>query len=299
MNPETAQVTHDFPSLFRVYDNGQIARYQEHDFVPPSLDPKTGVESRDVVISPENNVSARIYLPKTAGGGGKLPLIIYIHGGAFSIQSAFSSLYHYYINELASESGSIVVSIEYRLAPEHPIPACYDDSYAAIKWVDSHAGAGQGPDPWLNECADFERVYVAGDSAGATISHNMVIRGGFGFKFSGLILIHPFFGIGEPNKLWDFICPDTIGPQDLRLNPTAHLDHLSKLGCERVLVCVAGKDSLRERGWNYYQKLKNTDWEGVVEFFETHGEDHVFHLFDRECENSISLMKRIVSFIKG
>ncbi|PIN20444.1 Arylacetamide deacetylase [Handroanthus impetiginosus] len=288
MNPETAQVTHDFPPFFRVYDNGQIANTKNTILCPHLLTPK-----------PASNPETSIYLPKTTAAGGKLPLIIYIHGGAFSIQSAFSSLYHYYINELASESGSIVVSIEYRLAPEHPILAFYYDSYAAIKWVDSHSRAGQGPDQWINEYADFERVYVAGDSAGANISHNMVIRGGFGFKFSGLILIHPFFGIGNPDKVWDFICPDTIGSHDLRLNPTADLDRLSKLGCERVLVCVAGNDNLRERGWNYYQKLKNTDWKGVVEFFETHGEVHVFHLFDLECENSTSLLKRIVNFIRG
>ncbi|KAL2254665.1 UNVERIFIED_CONTAM: 2-hydroxyisoflavanone dehydratase [Sesamum indicum] len=83
------QLTHDFPPFFRVLTTGRIQRYFEHDFIPPSTDPHTGVISRDVVISPGNNVSARIFLPKTITPDTKLPVLIYIHGGAFSIESAF------------------------------------------------------------------------------------------------------------------------------------------------------------------------------------------------------------------
>ncbi|KAG8368335.1 hypothetical protein BUALT_Bualt15G0034900 [Buddleja alternifolia] len=301
MDPNSTHITHDFPPFFRVHNTGHIERYQVHDFVPPSPDPQTGVVSRDVTISPENHVSARIYLPKTTTTTQKLPLIIYIHGGGFSIQSAFSSLYHNYVNSLASQSLSVVVSIEYRLAPEHPIPACYDDCYAVMKWVDSHTRVGQGPDPWLNEHVDYRRVYVAGDSAGANLGHDMIIRAnnGFGFKFTGLILVHPFFGSDKPDKLWDFICPDKTGPNENRLNPSTDMDLLSKLGCERVLVCVGEKDFLRGRGWNYYQGLKRSEWKGVVEFFESPGCDHVFHLFDLDCEHAVSLMKQIVSFVNS
>ncbi|KAK4401629.1 putative carboxylesterase 13 [Sesamum angolense] len=301
------QPTHEFPPFFRVHTTGRIQRYFEHDFVPPSTDPHTGVVSRDVVISPENNVSARIFLPKAATADTKLPLLIYIHGGAFSIESAFSSMYHSYAVSLASESGCIVVSIEFRLAPEHPVPACYEDCYAATKWVGSHARVGQGPDPWLNEYADFQRVYVAGDSAGANIAHNMVVRAKnntesmaddeFGFKFAGLIMVHPFFGTDEPDELWEYICPDSAGVNDVRLNPAVDLDLLSKLGSERVLVCVAEKDLLRNRGWNYYQGMKRSDWKGTIEFFETPGENHVFYLFNPASDKAISLLKRIVGFM--
>ncbi|GFP87957.1 2-hydroxyisoflavanone dehydratase [Phtheirospermum japonicum] len=172
MGSNPTQITHDFPPFFRVHNTGRIERYLDHDFVPPSHDPQSGVVSRDVIISPEN-VSARIYIPKAAQDDRKLPLLIYIHGGAFSIQSAFSSLYHNYVNILASRSRSVVISIEYRLAPEHPSPACYDDSYAVVDWIGSHSRDGPGPDPWLNEHVDFNSVYLAGDSAGANIAHNM------------------------------------------------------------------------------------------------------------------------------
>ncbi|KAL3621172.1 hypothetical protein CASFOL_036084 [Castilleja foliolosa] len=94
MESNPTHITHDFPPFFRVHNTGHIERYINHDFVPASHDPKTDVVSRDVVISPENNVSARIYTPKIAQDNRKLPLIIYIHGGAFSIQSAFSSQHY-------------------------------------------------------------------------------------------------------------------------------------------------------------------------------------------------------------
>ncbi|KAL6514259.1 hypothetical protein OROHE_019246 [Orobanche hederae] len=298
MESNPTRITHDFPPFFRVHSTGRIERYHQHDFVPPSHDPKTGVVSRDVVISPEN-VPVRIYIPKTTQENQKLPLIVYIHGGAFSIESAFSSLYHNYVNILASQSNSVVVSIEYRLAPEHPLPACYDDSYAAVKWIGSHSMAAGGPDPWISEHADFNRVYAAGDSAGANIAHHMVVRagGGLGFRFSGLILVHPYFGMGKQEELWNFICPDTTGGCDLRLNPTADLDLLSKLDCDRVLVCVAEKDVLRKRGLNYYEGLRRSGWKGLVELFESPGAEHVFHLFDPDSDSSVSLSERIGRFI--
>lgn len=303
MESDPTQITHDFPPFFRVDTTGHIHRYKQHDFLPPSHDPQTGVVSRDVVLSPENPLSVRIYLPKATQSDPKLPLIFYTHGGGFSIDSAFSSTYHCYINSLAARSRSVVVSVEYRLSPEHPIPACYDDSYAALKWVDSHTRAGEGPepDPWINEHADLQRVFLAGDSAGANIAHNTLVRakeeGGFGVQFSGLILVHPFFGSGKPDKLWDYVCPETSGADDWRLNPMAHPEVLSGLGCARVLVCVAEKDFLKSRGFNYYESLKKSGWNGVVDIFESAGEPHVFHLFAPEQDTAVSLMTRIADFI--
>ncbi|XP_073158285.1 probable carboxylesterase 5 [Henckelia pumila] len=301
MDHNSDNITHDFPPFFRVHDTGRVERYVEHDFLPPSKHPKTGVVSKDVVVSPRNNVTARIYLPRTESRGRKLPLIIYVHGGGFSIESAFSSRYHNYVGSLAAESRSVVVSVEYRLAPEHPIPACYEDCWAATKWVVSHSRVGQGEEPWMTDHVDFGRVFVAGDSAGANIAHEMVVRSGAepesGIKIAGMVLIHPFFGNGNAAKIWDFICPGTTGPKDPRLYPAAHRKLLSNLRCERVLVCVAEKDLLKERGVMYHQALKKSDWNGLVELFETHGEGHVFHLLEPESQKAPLLMKRVVEFI--
>ncbi|KAL2457741.1 putative carboxylesterase 2 [Forsythia ovata] len=301
MDPNSADTLHDFPPFFRVHKNGKIDRYLETDFVPPLHDPTTDVQSKDVVISPENAVSARLFLPKSTIPNQKLPLLIYVHGGAFSIESAFSSLYHNYLNTLVAEAKVIAVSIEYRLAPEYAVPACYDDCWEVIKWVELHAG-GQGPDPWLNEFADFDRVFLAGDSAGANIAHNTAIRVsldefGSGIKIVGIILVHPFFGNGKTDNLWMFICPETSGSNDPRLNPAADLDLLSKLGCNRVLVCTAGKDRFKERGLIYYDAVKNSNWKGEIEIFDIEGEDHVFHLFKSTCENAVLLLKKIVGFM--
>ncbi|CAA2967095.1 probable carboxylesterase 12 [Olea europaea subsp. europaea] len=302
MDPNVTDLIHDFPLIFRIHKNGKIERYSVTHFVPPSHDPTTDVESKDVVISPEKPISARLFLPKNATPNRKLPVFIYIHGGGFSIESAFSPTYHNYLNTLIAEAKAIAVSIEYRLAPEHAIPACYDDCWEAIKWVELHV-SGQGPDPWLNEFANFDRVFLAGDSAGANIAHNMAIRAGLGescsgIKIDGLILVHPFFGNDEPDKLWSFICPETTGLTDPRLNPAADLDSLLKLGCNKVLVCTAAKDFLRGRGLHYYETVKKINWKGEIEILDIDEEGHVFHLFNPMSENAVLLMKKIVDFMK-
>ncbi|KAL2456797.1 putative carboxylesterase 7 [Forsythia ovata] len=304
MDSNATDLIHEFPPFFRVYKNGQIARYSETDFVSPSHDPTTDVESKDVVISEENAVSARLFLPKSvAAHNQKLPLLIYVHGGAFSIQSAFSSLYHNYLNTLVAEARAIAVSIEYRLAPEFALPACFEDCWEVIKWVELHAG-GQGPDPWLNEYANFDRIFIAGDSAGGNIAHNMAIRAsidgfgsGYGIKIVGIIVVHAFFGNDEPNNLLEFICQDLTGIYDPRLNPAADMDLLAKLGCSKVLVCTAGKDTMRGRGWHYYETLKKSNWKGEIDIFDIEGEDHVFHLFNPTSENAVLLMKKIVGLM--
>lgn len=100
---------------------------------------------------------------------------------------------------------------------------------------------------------------------------------------------------GVDNR-WLYVCPTTSGFNDPRYNPAAD-ERLWRLGCSKVLVCVAEKDGLRERGWFYYETLGKSGWSGEVEIMETEGEGHVFHLFKPSCERAVTLMKRIVSFI--
>ncbi|KAK3024523.1 hypothetical protein RJ639_043715 [Escallonia herrerae] len=153
MDSAKADVAHDFYPWFRVYTDGSVERFLESPLVPPSLD----VRSKDIAIS--TTACARLFLPKAAPNE-KLPLLIYIHGGFFSIESPFSSTYHGYVNSLVSQSKVIAVSIEYRLAPENPVPACYDDCYAVMKWVAQHKDSAHRPGlvPWLSEHADFGKA---------------------------------------------------------------------------------------------------------------------------------------------
>lgn len=316
------EIEHDFTPYFHVYKDGRVKRFKETDIVPASIDPATGVSSKDVEFLPEFNVSARLYLPKVDDSRRKLPILVYYHGGGFCFASAVCGLYHSYLNCLAQAANAVVVTVEYRLAPEHPLPAGFDDSWAALQWVASHAADEPadpvpGPEPWLRDHGDFDRITVAGDSAGGTIVHDMAMRAGkaklhYVVKIRGAIVVHPFFvesvpaqNVSEdPSKLskghrfWKFACPTTTGFDDPRINPMAPTaPSLSGVGCSRVLVCVAEKDGLRNLGWVYYEALKGSGWKGEAEIWESEGEDHVFHLFNPSCENARNLMNRFVEFL--
>jgi acetyl esterase/lipase len=300
------EIVHEFSPFFRIYRNGKVERITaDTETVPPSNDPLTGVQTKDTVVSQENSLSVRLFIPKITDPTQKLPLLIYIHGGAFCIESPFSSLYHNYLTDLVHNANVIAVSVQYRRAPEHPLPAAYDDSWAAIQWVASHVN-GEGSESWLNGHADFDRTFLAGDSAGANIAHNMAVRAGStnglnGVKIVGVVLAHPFFGNNEPDTfspVIEFIFPSVRIYDDPRINPAgAGGAELASLGCARVLIFVAGKDRLRDRGVRYCEALKKSGWDGLVEIVETEGEGHVFHLLNPNCAKARVMMEKVVSFI--
>jgi acetyl esterase/lipase len=165
--------------------------------------------------------------------------------------------------------------------------------------VASHAD-GSGAEPWLNNHADFGKVFLWGDSGGANISHTLAFRVGSiglpGVKVVGMIMVHPFFGGTEDDKMWLYMCPSNSGLDDPRLNPG--LEDLARLGCERVLIFVAEKDSLIAVGRNYYEKLKKSGWKGSVEIVENEDEDHCFYLLDLNSEKAVELLHKFVSFLK-
>lgn len=316
MDPTTDQIAHDFPPFFRAYTDGRVERFFGTDVVPPSVDSASGVSTKDVTVAPETGVSARVFKPNITHPDRKLPLVIYFHGGAFCLGSPFCSTYHNYVSSLVAEANVVAVSVDYRLAPEYPVPIAYEDSWAALQWVASHA-LGRGPEAWLNDYSDFDLVFLAGDSAGANIAHNMAIRAGVeglsGVKLSGICLVHPYFGRrkadcdsrgfresltdkkpGVDNR-WLFVCP-TTGIDDPRINPAAD-GELARLGCSKVMVCVAEKDTLRDRGLFYHEVLGKSGWVGELEMVETEEEDHVFYLFNPHCERAAALMKRLTIFL--
>jgi acetyl esterase/lipase len=306
----------DLSPFIIVYKDGSIERLVGNEIVPPSLDPKSSVLSKDAVYSKEAKLSSRLYLPPGVDPDKKLPLLIYFHGGGFCVESAFSPAYHNYLNILVAEAKVIAVSVDYRRVPEHPIPVPYDDSWTALKWVASHVN-GDGPEKWLNNHADFGKVYLAGDSAGGNIAHHMAMRYGqerlFGVKAVGVVLIHPYFWGKEPigNEVhelervlkgiaatWHLACPTTSGCDDPLINPTTD-PKLASLGCSKVLVAVAEKDLLRDRDLLYCEALKKCGWGGAVETMEAEGEGHVFHLFNPTCGNAVAMLKKTAAFISG
>ncbi|PNT20655.1 hypothetical protein POPTR_009G104900v4 [Populus trichocarpa] len=313
MDSTIPEVAYDYSPFLRIYKDGYIERLRGTDIVPSGLDPKTNVLSKDAVYSPELNLSSRLYRPHNTNPDKKLPVLVYYHGGGFCIETPFNFRYHDHLNNLVAGSNVIAISVDYRLAPEHPLPIAYDDSWTALKWVASHVN-GDGPEEWLNSHADFGQVFLAGDSAGANLAHQLAMRYGqenlSGIDLTGVILVHPYFGGKEPigtegenletksmiDAIWHFVCPTSSGLDDPLINPLVD-PILDRLGCDRLLVIIGGKDFLRERGWHYYERLSKGGWEGVVEIMEGKDDEHVFHLNDPTCENAVALLKRIASFI--
>ncbi|KAL8487882.1 hypothetical protein ACS0TY_024253 [Phlomoides rotata] len=304
------RVSEDVPPYIKVYEDGSVERLVGTEIAPPGVDPETGVSSQDIVFSPETGVSGRLYRPDLTAG--KLPLVLYFHGGAFIISSTADPKYHRMLNILVKEAKIILLSVDYRRAPEHPLPTAYDDSWAAVQWVASRFSG----ESWLTEYVDFDQVFFAGDSAGANISHHMAIKVGLGevgggLKIGGIVMIHPYFwgeeaiGVEGENpvfkaavdKWWRFVCPSGRGCDDPWINPFVGDPGLERLGCGRMLVCVAGNDILRERGRYYYESVVKSKWKGKAEFVETPGEDHVFHVMDPNTLNSRNLINRCAQFI--
>ncbi|CAN0841257.1 Probable carboxylesterase 13 [Linum grandiflorum] len=306
----------DLSPMIRVYKNGTVERLVGTQTVPALLsDPETTVQSKDVPYSLDPYLQARIYIPKETKPGQKLPLLVYYHGGGFVIETAFSPMYHNHLNILVAEANVVAVSVDYRRAPESPLPIPYEDCWAALKWAGSHAG-GSGPEQWLNDHADFGSVFLAGDSAGANIVHHVAMR--FGQEeikgipqLKGSVMVHPYFAGKEPvgnesvlmadvgEKLWKLVYPTTrSGLDDPYINP-AFDPKLSELGCSKVMIMVAEKDFLKDRGNYYYKLLKESEWKGEVEIVETDDEGHVFHLKDNCCGNALDMRKKICSFINN
>ncbi|KAG6414996.1 hypothetical protein SASPL_122395 [Salvia splendens] len=108
-------ILYDIYPFIRVYKNGTIQRFIGQDFSPPSTDPATGVQSKDVHFS---HLSARLYLPKNPAG--KLPLLIYFHGGGFFTESAFSPTYHRHLTFLQNRRRVRQLPISPRAPPSTP-----------------------------------------------------------------------------------------------------------------------------------------------------------------------------------
>ncbi|CAF2151775.1 unnamed protein product [Brassica rapa subsp. narinosa] len=100
-----SEIAYDFSPAFIIYKSGRIERLTGETIVQSSLTPHNGVVSKDVVYSPGENLSVRVFLPeKAAKTGEKLPLLVYFHGGAFIIETPFSPTYHTFLTTSVSAS---------------------------------------------------------------------------------------------------------------------------------------------------------------------------------------------------
>jgi acetyl esterase len=199
-------------------------------------------------------------------GGERLPLLLFFHGGGFVLGDLDS--HDALCRLLCASAGVLVLSVDYRLAPEHPWPAAPDDAFAAWRWVVEHA-EGLGADP--------ERLAVGGDSAGGNLAAitAQTVRDHGGVQPAGQLLLYPAvdwsreypsrvtFGHGfylegasmdwcEHHYLGVPGTPGAVDRSDVRVSPL--LGDLR--GLAPALVVTAGFDPLRDQGEAYVEALR-------------------------------------------
>jgi acetyl esterase len=125
----------------------------------PPLD--TGdMEIEDRTVPADPDVAVRVYRPREAQGA-----VLWLHGGGYVVGNLDTE--HPWCARIAEGAGAVVVSVNYRLSPEHRFPAAMDDAYAVLNWTVEHA-AELGVDP--------ERIAVGGHSAGAGLAAALALR---------------------------------------------------------------------------------------------------------------------------
>jgi acetyl esterase len=235
------------------------ARYDELPHLI-GYEPPVPVATREIAIPAEHGeVPATLYtpadVPEPSG------LLVYFHGGGFSVGSRFS--HDPIARYLATHAGTRVLSVEYRRAPEHQFPAPADDALAAFEYARDHA-AELGADP--------DRIAIGGDSAGgnlaAVTAQQTVLRGGGAPSFQ--LLIYPatdlstrrpsrdLFAEGstftDRNIQWvmaNYI-PAGTDLDDPRLSP----QHGDVAGLPPAYIASAGFDPVRDDGEAYAEKLR-------------------------------------------
>src|SRR6516225_7322757 len=133
-------------------------RAADENHVPP-LEKRSPVHSvfNQSSSTPAGEVPVRVYKPTAADVH---PVLVYFHGGAFFLGSL--NTHDHVARALANATGCVVVSVGYRLAPEHAFPAGLNDCYAVVQWIDEHGREAGNSIGW-----DGKTLVVAGDSSGA------------------------------------------------------------------------------------------------------------------------------------
>jgi acetyl esterase len=241
-----AQARLEFKALCQIADPKAAAIGKTEDIAAPG---------------PAGPIPLRIYTP-VAAGGAALPAILYFHGGGFVVGDL--DCYDGLCRALANESGCRVISVDYRLAPEHPFPAAVEDCFAAAKWVEENA-PDLGVDP--------NRLAVAGDSAGGNLAAVICLlakenKATPSIAFQLLIYPTTRFGAGHStrpfgsgyfldNRSIDWFrnhyLPKHADRLDPRLSP---LEAKDMSGLAPAYIVTAGFDPLRDEAIAYAEKLK-------------------------------------------
>ncbi len=241
--------------------------------------PEVASVSDHAVPGPHGDVPVRVYVP-TTDAAGPLPVSTWFHGGGWVVGSIATN--DATCRALANAAGAIIVSVDYRLAPEHRFPIPFDDCYAATEWVAANA-ASLGGDP--------SRLAVAGASAGGNLAAAVALRARDedGPRIVHQSLIYPVvdnnferpsyvenaegYGLSYDTMcyFWQCYLSRDADARDPYVAPMA-ADDLSGLPSAYVLTCEY--DPLRDEGEAYAERLREagvpvklTRYDGMIHAF--------------------------------
>lgn len=272
------------------------------------------VLSKDVGLDPDKGTWQRLYIPKdvlinhssSSSKKKKLPLIVYYHGGGYVFNHANSSLYDVFCQGLVEKVGVMVISLEYRLSPEHRLPAAYEDAVDGLKWVKSTQ------DEWVRNFADLDNCYLSGTSAGGNLAYFAGLRAAAAadelkpLNIKGMILHHPYFSAKKRSESEERLKNDSIlplysieqmyslclpmgadGDHEFR-NPgvnggSKHLEDIKRLGW-RVLVTGCSDDPLVDAGKECAKLLEEMGIPTTTLFEEGY---HAMEVFDHSLSGPL------------
>uniref|UniRef100_A0A9I9EF80 Alpha/beta hydrolase fold-3 domain-containing protein n=1 Tax=Cucumis melo TaxID=3656 RepID=A0A9I9EF80_CUCME len=247
-------IVEDCMGVLQLYSDGTVSRSDNIHFpFPITLD--TSVVFRDVLYDASHALHLRLYKPPSSSSSSssspttnkKLPILFFFHGGGFCVGSRSWPNSHNCCVRLALGLDALVIAPDYRLAPEHRLPAAVEDGVKAIEWVRK---AGK-LDEWIEESGDLKRVFVMGDSSGGNIAHHLAVRIGIEnekFGVRGFVLMAPFFGGVRRTKSEE-------GPAEQLFDLEA-LDRL-KLSFSKFKSKNDGLDRKKIRLITYYKLITN------------------------------------------
>jgi len=227
---------------------------------PPA--PQIG-NARDVTAEgPLGAIPLRVYRPAGVSDSRPLPALVYFHGGGWVIGDL--ETHDVICRQLTAEAGISVISVDYRLAPEHKFPAAVDDAWAATRWVAAHAA---------DLAVDSARLAVGGDSAGGNLAAVVALlaRDAGGPRIALQSLVYPVTDLrSEAQSYADLadgymLTRDSMrwfkaqyltteaDASDWRVSP---LRAPSLAGLPPALVITAGYDPLRDEGEAYARRLR-------------------------------------------
>lgn len=260
IDPIVLKVLDAIPFRLTLDDGAEAARRAMRDLPRRPVHPELPSEDR-VIDGPGGALPVRIYRPAGTESGAA-PVVVFFHGGGFVAGDL--DTHDGTARMHAVDAGAVVVSVDYRLAPEHPFPAAVEDAMAATEWVVAHA-AELGVDPG--------RLAVAGDSAGgnlaAVVSQLARDAGGPAIAFQLLWYPATTYDGSLPSFTENAHAPiiDSDAIAALTLAYAGHLDLTNPpamlaparaenlAGLPPAYIAVAGHDPLRDDGIRYGELL--------------------------------------------